>query len=63
MAGTELNPVDIAVSRNGRFAYAVNAGAGSVSMFRINPADGRLTELGALGGLPVRDGAAGIAAR
>lgn len=63
VGSTEQNPVDLAITRDGRFVYAVNAGSGTVSMYRINLESGQLTGLGAVGGLPVRDGAVGIAAQ
>jgi 6-phosphogluconolactonase (cycloisomerase 2 family) len=56
-------PVDLAITGNGRFLYNVNAFSGTVSMFQINKSDGSLTALGAIGGLPVDDGAVGLAAR
>lgn len=56
-------PIDLAVSRGGRFLYVVNALPGTVSAFRIDKSDGSLTPLGEIGGLPVDDGAVGIAAR
>ncbi len=56
-------PVDIAITPNGRFLYNVNAFTGTVSAFRVNKADGSLTALGEIGGLPIDDGAVGIAAR
>ena len=60
---TGVAPVDIAITPNGRFLYNVNAFSGTVSAFQINKADGSLTALGEIGGLPVDDGAVGIAAR
>lgn len=62
-AETGHAPVDLAVTGNGRFLYAVNAGDGTVSMFRINKSNGSLTPLGEIGGLPIDDGAVGIAVR
>ena len=62
-ASTDVAPVDLAITRNGRFLYNVNAGSGTISMFRINEPDGSLTSLGSVPGLPIDDGAAGIAAR
>jgi len=62
-ASTGMNPVDIAITSNGLFAYTVNAGSGTISMFRIAPDSGSLTALGEIAGLPVNDGAVGIAAR
>jgi 6-phosphogluconolactonase (cycloisomerase 2 family) len=61
-ADTGIAPVDLAITRNGRFLYNVNAFSGTVSMFRINKSNGSLTALGEIGGLPFDDGAVGIAA-
>lgn len=55
-------PVDISVSRDGRFLYTVNAGRGSLDVFQIDPVSGHLTSLGEIGGLPVSDGAVGLVA-
>ncbi|PTL78590.1 3-carboxymuconate cyclase [Vitiosangium sp. GDMCC 1.1324] len=55
-------PVDISVSRDGRFLYTVNAGTGTLDAFRIDPATGHLTLLGEIGGLPAADGAVGLVA-
>jgi len=59
-ATTAAGPIDMDVSVNGRFLYTLNAGAGSISAFRIE-ADGGLDALGATPGLPA--GANGLAAR
>jgi DNA-binding beta-propeller fold protein YncE len=55
-------PVDISVSRDGRFLYTVNAGRGALDAFRIDPVSGQLTPLGEIRGLPVSDGAMGLVA-
>ena len=60
----ELNrtkPVDLAMTRNGGFLYSLNAGTGTISMFRVNRSNGGLIPLGEIGGLPVNDGAFGMA--
>lgn len=62
-ATSELNPVDLSTTPNGRFLYSINAGSGSIAMFRANPGDGSLVPLGSVGGLPEDDGAVGIAVR
>jgi len=62
-AETGERPVDLAITRDGRFLYTVNAGSGTVSMFRVDPSDGSLTSLGEIGGLPKEAGAVGIAVR
>ncbi len=56
-------PVDLGLSRNGKFLYAVNAGSGTVSMYRVNKRNGHLHSLGEVTGLPVENGAVGIAIR
>jgi len=55
-------PIDAAMPRNGRYLYTVNAADGTVGMFAVG-SDGALTHLGDAPGLPVNDGAQGIAAR
>ena len=62
-AHTEENPVDIAATNDGHFLYAVNAGSGTISIYRVNNTTGALVSMGAIGGLPVDNGAVGIAAR
>jgi len=47
-------PLDVGLSRDGRFLYTLNGGTGTVSAFRIE-LDGHLTSLGEVGGLPVGD--------
>jgi 6-phosphogluconolactonase (cycloisomerase 2 family) len=56
---TETGAIDLAPSSDQRFLYAESGGAGTVDEFRID-ADGTLTKLGIVGGLPV--GLEGIAA-
>jgi 6-phosphogluconolactonase len=46
-AGSGMTPLDIDVSRDGRFAYAVDPTSGGVDMFRIEY-DGSLTGLGTI---------------
>jgi 6-phosphogluconolactonase (cycloisomerase 2 family) len=55
-------PIDLDVTRSGRFLYTVNAVAGAIGMFRVEP-DATLAPLGEALGLPVNDGAQGIAVR
>ena len=57
--GAGSHPLDEAVSKNGRFLYVLVDGLHQVGAFRID-ADGSLTSLGAVGGLPA--GAVGLAA-
>lgn len=54
-------PLEIAVTADGRFLYTLNAGTGTVGMFRIQP-NRRLRALGEAPGLPALDGAQGLAA-
>ena len=60
--GDTTQPVDLALSADGRYLYLLLRGAGAVASFRIEEG-GRLTPLGVVaGGLPVNDGASGLAA-
>jgi 6-phosphogluconolactonase len=64
-ARTGNAPVDLAITPNNQYLYNVNAVDGTVSMFKIEQANGSLISLGEIGGLP-HDGsgsAVGIAAR
>ncbi len=56
--GTE--PIDMALSVNGRYLYVLNSGTGTIGAFRVN-SDGTLAPLAAVGGLPT--GTNGLAAR
>ena len=59
--GETSQPVDLSLSADGRYLYLLLRGAGGVASFRIEPAGG-LTPLGVVvGGLPVNDGASGLA--
>jgi len=61
VAAIGKTPIDLAITVDGRFLYALDPGNGAVDMFRIDP-NGRLTNLGALaGGFSIF--AQGIAAR
>jgi len=61
VAGVGDAPLDMAISVNGRFLYALDPGNGGIDMYRIEH-DGSLTDLGtAAGGLSIF--AQGIAAR
>lgn len=46
-AGKGTNPLDLAITKNGRFLYALDPGSGSVDMFQIEE-DGSLNSLGAI---------------
>lgn len=60
--GDTTQPVDIDLSADGRFLYQLLRGAGAVAALRIE-ANGALTSLGIVtGGLPVANGASGLAA-
>jgi 6-phosphogluconolactonase len=61
VAATGNLPIDLATSGNGRFLYVLNAGDGTIGMFKIQ-ANGNLTDLGFVVGLPFPF-AQGIAAR
>jgi len=58
--GSGSVPIDMAVTSNSAFLYALDDGTGSVSAFHIG-SDGSLTALAGAGGLPA--GSQGIAAR
>jgi len=60
-SGAMSQPVDLSLSADGRFLYNLLRGSGAVAAFRIE-AGGGLTSLGIVaGGLPVADGASGLA--
>lgn len=60
--GATSQPVDLALSKRGRFLYLLLRGLGAVAAFHIQN-DGGLTQLGVTAGaLPVNDGASGLAA-
>lgn len=54
-------PLEIAATADGRFLYTLNAGTGTVGIFRIQP-NRRLRSLGEAKGLPALNGAQGLAA-
>lgn len=55
-------PTDLATTADGRFLYTLNAGRGTIGMFRIRNS-GKLAFLGETGSLPAHSGLQGIAAR
>ncbi len=60
--GSASQPVDPDLSADGRFLYQLLRGTGAVAAFRIE-GNGSLAPLGVVvGGLPVNDGASGLAA-
>ncbi len=59
--GATSQPVDLSLSADGRFLFLLLRGAGGVASFQIE-ASGALTSKGiVIGGLPVDDGASGLA--
>ncbi len=59
--GDMSQPVDLSLSADGRFLFLLLRGTGGVAAFRIEEG-GSLTSLGiVVGGLPVADGASGLA--
>lgn len=59
--GATTQPVDLSLSADGRFLFLLLRGAGGVASFRVE-ANGGLSPLGVVvGGLPVNDGASGLA--
>lgn len=63
VAGTDNGPNDMAVAREGDagFLFTLASGGGTVDAYRIN-SDGSLTALGSVPGMPVNNGAQGLAA-
>lgn len=60
--GLLSQPVDLALSEDSRYLYLLLRGTGGVASFRIQE-DGSLESLGVVtGGLPIADGASGLAA-
>ena len=60
--GATSQPVDLSLNASGQFLYQLLRGTGAVAAFRIE-ANASLTPLGVVvGGLPVADGASGLAA-
>lgn len=60
--GDMSQPVDLSLSADGHFLFLLLRGTGGVAAFRIEEG-GNLTSLGiVVGGLPVNDGASGLAA-
>ncbi|MGW0087179.1 lactonase family protein [Streptomyces sp. NPDC003393] len=57
-ATTDAGPVDLAISGDRRFLYQEANGAGAIDEFAIG-ADGALTRIGTVTGLPVFDGSRG----
>ena len=60
-AGAGATPIDLALSRDGRFLYTLNTGHGTVGIFEVG-IDGGLRALGAVDAVPRVGGAQGIAA-
>ena len=59
--GEMSQPVDVSLSKGGTYLYQLLRGAGAVAAFRVE-SDGALTSLGlVVGGLPVANGASGLA--
>ncbi|CAN5712653.1 hypothetical protein BH18ACI5_BH18ACI5_26770 [soil metagenome] len=60
-SGAMSQPVELSLSADGRYLYNLLRGTGAVAAFRIET-NGSLTSLGIVaGGLPVADGASGLA--
>ena len=60
LTGAGGHPIDMDLSQNSQYLYALNSGNGTIAAFRVQ-ADGSLTSLTGAGGLPA--GAVGLAAR
>jgi 6-phosphogluconolactonase (cycloisomerase 2 family) len=54
-------PIDLALTEDGDFLYAIDAAGGEIDGFRIDPASGELTRVETQGGLPAAAGVQGIA--
>ncbi|MBE0696027.1 MAG: hypothetical protein IH586_03800, partial [Anaerolineaceae bacterium] len=61
ITGPDTLPLDMSISRNGRFLYSLETGAGAIGQYRIN-SNGTLSFIGTLTGLPVIGGFQGIEA-
>ncbi len=64
-AAAATGPNDLAVvgaAGHASFLYVLNSGAGTIGAFQVNLGSGSLTPLSAVGGLPIDDGAGGLAA-
>jgi len=51
-AASDAGPIDMALSRNSRYLYTLNAGGQSITIYRVNNGHGDLTPLGSVAGLP-----------
>jgi 6-phosphogluconolactonase (cycloisomerase 2 family) len=60
ITGPGTAPIDLALSRNSRYLYALNSGNQTIAAFAVG-ADGSLTAIGAVSGLPAS--ANGLTAR
>jgi hypothetical protein len=60
VTGDGSNPIDLGLSKNSKFLYALTNGTHGISAFAVH-ADGSLAPLAGITGLPV--GAVGLAAR
>jgi 6-phosphogluconolactonase len=58
-----MGPIDLTLAGGGRFLYSLNAGSGTISVFKIDFETGGLTLLENQPGLPAGAGIQGIAAR
>src|SRR5262249_41423313 len=61
VTGAGSSPIDMALSRDGRFLYTLNSGSGTIAAFSSVRANGSLSPLRSLSGLPA--GSNGLAAR
>jgi len=64
-AGADSQPTDLAFSADGQYLYNLLRGTGGVAAYRVEAYGSSLTPLGVFGvggGLPVRNGASGLAA-
>jgi 6-phosphogluconolactonase (cycloisomerase 2 family) len=61
VTGAGTAPIDLGLSRNGKFLYVLNAGSGTVGAFAVGR-DGGLASLPIATGLTPRSGLQGLAA-
>jgi 6-phosphogluconolactonase (cycloisomerase 2 family) len=60
VTGTGTSPIDMSLSKDSRYLYALNSGTMAIAIFAVRH-DGTLEDMGSIGGLPA--GVNGLAAR
>ena len=59
-AAVDANPVDLDLTRDGRYLYVLNAFTGTIAGFQVDRRSGGLTAIDTIGGLPANQGAVGL---